>query len=235
MKNFRAKSGPFKERPYFTLQEVESICEDTLRRVNLYPASPEPIRIDRLIEKHFNVTPTYEDLADGVLGLTRFGANGVQAVIVARALDAEETVAAERRIRTTLAHEAGHGLLHAHLFVLGRQERSLFGDFTDRDAPKVLCRDEVSTSSGNQVRTRAKNWWEYQANLAIGGLLLPRSLVQIALEPLLSKSGLLGNKILDSSRFEKAARSLAETFDVNPIVARIRLQEMYPQTGQLQL
>ena len=66
MKTFRAKSGPFRERPYFTVQEVESICEDTLRKVDLFPASPEPIRIDRLIEKHFNVTPTYEDLADGV-------------------------------------------------------------------------------------------------------------------------------------------------------------------------
>jgi hypothetical protein len=234
MKNFRAKSGPFKERPYFTVQEVEGICVDTLRKVNLYPSSPEPIRIDRLIEKHFNVTPTYEDLADGVLGLTRFGSNGVQSVVVARALDAEESVAAERRIRTTLAHEAGHGLLHAHLFVLGRQEKSLFGDFTDRDAPRVLCRD-VSTSSDNQSRPQAKNWWEYQANLAIGGFLLPRPLVQVALEPLLSESGMLGNKTLDSSHFEKAAQLLAKTFDVNPIVARIRLQEMYPQTGQLQL
>jgi hypothetical protein len=234
MKTFRAKSGPFRERPYFTVQEVESICEDTLRKVDLFPASPEPIRIDRLIEKHFNVTPTYEDLADGVLGLTRFGANGVQSVVVARALDAEESVAAERRIRTTLAHEAGHGLLHAHLFLLGRQEKSLFGDFTDRDAPKVLCRD-VSTSSRNQSRQQAKNWWEYQANLAIGGFLLPRPLAQVALEPLLTESGMLGNRTLDSSRFEKAAQLLAKTFDVNPIVARIRLQEMYPQTGQLQL
>lgn len=234
MKNFRAKNGPFKERPYFTLQEVESICEDTLRKANLYPASPEPIRIDRLIEKHFSITPMYEDLGSGVLGLTRFGANGVQAIVVARALDEEESVAAERRIRTTLAHEAGHGLLHAHLFVLADSTESLFGDFTDRANPRVLCRDEVPSSLG-PARTYNSSWWEYQANLAIGGLLLPRPLVQIALEPLLSLSGLLGNRTLDSSRIERAARSLAETFDVNPIVARIRLQEMYPQTGQLQL
>jgi hypothetical protein len=234
MKNFRAKSGPFTERPYYTAQEVETICEDTLRKVDLYPSTPQPIRIDRLIEKHFSVTPAYEDLVEGVLGLTRFGAKGVQAIVVARALDAEESIAAERRIRATLAHEAGHGLLHAHLFVLGRSDRSLFGDFTEPDAPKVLCR-EVSTKPGNQTRTYNKNWWEYQANLAIGALLLPNRLVRASLEPLLSAPGLLGNKTLESSRHEKAVRLVADTFNVNPIVARIRLEEMFPQNGQLQL
>jgi hypothetical protein len=232
MKTFRAKGGPFKERPYYNTDEVDRICEDTLRGVGLYPAEPEPIRIDRLIEKHFKVTPAYEDLGSGVLGLTRFGANGVQAVVVAQALDEEESVSAERRIRTTLAHEAGHGLLHAHLFALGMQEHSLFGDFTDPRAPKVLCRGEAGPS---RTGARAYNWWEFQANLAIGGLLLPRPLVQIAVESLLSESGMLKTKVLKGENREKAVRVLAEIFDVNPVVARLRLGEMYPLDGQLHL
>jgi hypothetical protein len=232
MKNFRAKRGPFKEQPYYTIQEVERICEDALRNVDLYPTRPEPIRIDRLIEKHFKVTPVYEDIADGVLGFTRFGANGVQAVVVARALDEEGSISAERRIRTTLAHEAGHGLLHAHLFVLGSQERRLFGDFTEINKPKVLCR-EVSNGAGNQPRSYS--WWEYQANLAIGAFLLPRELARLALEPFLSTTGSLGIKILGSSQFDPASKILAETFNINPAVARIRLSELYPQTSQLSL
>ena len=232
MKNLRATKGPFRERPYYSTQEVERICEDALRGVDLYPSTPQPVRIDRLIEKHFKVTPTYEDLGNGLLGLTRFGPKGVQAVIVARALDEEGSVAADRRIRTTLAHEAGHGLLHAHLFALGRDEGSLFGDFTDPNAPKVLCRDEANPSGEN---TRAYSWWEYQANLAIGALLLPRSLVQTALDPILSESGMLQTKTLDASSHEAAAKLLADIFDVNPAVARIRLQDMYPQNSQLHL
>jgi len=232
MRTYRAKSGPFNERPYFGGEEVDRICEDTLRGVGLYPTKPEPIRIDRLIEKYFKVTPAYEDLGTGILGLTRFGANGVQAVVVAQALDEEESVSAERRIRTTLAHEAGHGLLHAHLFALGMQEHSLFGDFTDPRAPKVLCRGEADPS---RKGARTYNWWEFQANLAIGGLLLPRPLVQIAVEPLLSESGMLKTKVLKDASRENAARLLAETFDVNPVVARIRLQETYPEDQQLQL
>ncbi len=130
MKTFRSKTGPFKERPYYTNEDIENICHDELRAVDLYPLSPSPIRIDRFVEKRFVVTVVYEELADGVLGFTKFGPKGVQGIVVARSLD-DGGIPSERRIRTTLAHEAGHGLLHAHLFLSVREEDSLFGDFSD--------------------------------------------------------------------------------------------------------
>jgi hypothetical protein len=234
MKNFRPKSGPFEERPYYELQEIERICEDALRQVDLFPASPTPIRIDRFIEKRFGVTPVYEELDKGVLGFTEFGPKGVQSVVVARRLDEEGTKPAERRIRTTLAHEAGHGLLHAHLFVLAQQNKPLFGDFTKSNAPKILCRD-VPNASLAHLPGYNNRWWEYQANRAIGALLLPRALVQSAIAHLLSTEGLTGFQALCASNLDPATKLLAETFDVNPIVGRIRLQEMYPQDDQRHL
>jgi hypothetical protein len=231
MKNFRAQSGPFRERPFYELREIERICEDALRRVSLLPSDPSPIRIERFVEKYFRVTPAYEDLDDGVLGFTQFGPTGVQAIVVARALDEDGTKPAERRIRTTLAHEAGHGLLHAHLFTLAQQSKSLFGDFTKPNSPKVLCRD-IPNASAAHLSGYDKRWWEYQANRAIGAFLLPRTLVEKAVDPLLSSSGLLGSKTLDASHFDPGAKLLADTFDVNPVVARIRLQEMYPHGGR---
>jgi hypothetical protein len=42
----------------------------------------------------------------------------------------------ERRVRSTLAHEAGHGLLHAHLFVLAPQQ-GLFQRSAAEDPLKV--------------------------------------------------------------------------------------------------
>ena len=112
MKTLRSKTGPFLERPYFPDGVIENTCADELRAVGLLPLSPEPIRIDRFIEKRFKVTPSYEELPEGVLGLTRFNQQGVSEVVVARALDEESSKVAERRIRTTLAHEGGHCLLH---------------------------------------------------------------------------------------------------------------------------
>jgi hypothetical protein len=90
MKNFRAQSGPFRERPFYELREIERICEDALRRVSLLPSDPSPIRIERFVEKYFRVTPAYEDLDDGVLGFTQFGPTGVQAIVVARALETQQ-------------------------------------------------------------------------------------------------------------------------------------------------
>jgi hypothetical protein len=233
MKTYRTRSGPFTERPYYKDQEIEGICLDELRAAGLYPATPAPIRIDRFIEKRFGVSPTYEDLGDGILGLTKFGSKGVQEVIVARSLDEDGGKPAERRIRTTLAHEAGHGLLHAHVFLSMSKEQSLFGDYTDPKAPKVLCRDVTGTTAlrpGYDGR-----WWEYHANRAIGAFLLPRPLVYMALEPLMVKRGALGMSVLESAKRGEAVAVLTEVFDVNPAVAKIRLEDVYPAADENQL
>jgi len=231
MKVLRSKSGPFVERPYFKDGEIEATCETELIQAKLYPSSPEPIRIDRFIEKRFGITPTYEDLGTDVLGLTRFNARGVGEIVVADALDSESSVTAERRIRTTLAHEAGHALLHTYLFVLAPRT-PLFGDTSEPDKPKVLCREGAD---GGQIRYKG-HWWEYQANCAIGGLLLPTRLALSALEQFLITAGSLGLPTFDRSRFDEAVRKLAETFNVNPVVARIRIDQLCPERlGQMLL
>jgi hypothetical protein len=218
------------ERPFYEDREIEYICTDALRGVGLLPSSPEAIRIDRFIEKRFNVVPTYEDLPNGVLGLTRFGKQGVREVVVARALDDDSSVVAERRIRTTLAHEGGHCLLHMHLFVLATPTQKLFGDFSEPDKPKVLCRDEVL---GNARESYAGNWWEFQANRAIGGLLLPAALVTDSLGEFMLK-GPAGFPHFDQSRIEDAARELADVFNVNPVVAKIRIKQLFGADSQQQ-
>jgi hypothetical protein len=226
MRTYKANVGPFTERPYYPETDIEAICTDELSKLGLLPTDPQPIRIDRFIERRF-VTPSYEDLGEGILGLTRFSKNGVSAVVVSSRLDAEGGRVSERRIRTTLGHEGGHGLLHTHLFVLSSDKQPLFGDFSDPKKPKVMCRD--SNYSGQ--------WWEVQANLAMGSLLMPRRLVEVAIAPYLAEQGLLGLKTLKSSEKLNAERGLAEVFDVNPVVARIRINQLYPEVnnGQLML
>lgn len=228
MRVYRSSSGPFSERPFFSLKEIDQICADELTKFGLFPREPQPIRIDRFIEKRFNVAPKYEDLPDGVLGYTKFGSKGVQEIGISKALAEENSKVSERRINSTLAHESGHGLLHAHLFSLEKQPTNLVGSDFDIPAKKILCRKE--TVEGIQDRPRndcGQKWWEYQANMAIGGLLLPRKLVMIAIEPFLMESGRLGVKVLDEARKEIATKALAEAFDVNPIVVRIRINSIF--------
>jgi hypothetical protein len=234
MRTYRSNSGPFLEKPFYRPADFESICVEALRSVSLLPQSPSPVRIDRFIEKRFKVQPTYAPLPAGLLGFTRFGAKGVEEIVVSQALDEEGTTSADRRLRTTLAHEGGHGLLHAHLFALGVRPDSLFSGELDPDAPKILCRDDLHLGVNSEKKPPYR-WWEYQANQAMGALLLPQSLVEDALEALLEARGLLGTRVLPAMNRESAIRLIAETFDVNPIVARYRLDSLYPASAEQQL
>lgn len=234
MKTFRTESGPFFERPHFAPGEIDRMCLDELRKSGCLPATPEPIRIDRFIEKRFNLVPEYDDLPDGILGYTRFGKHGVEAIVVAKALDTDGGKVAERRIRTTLAHEGGHGLLHAYLFALEESGASLFNS-EPKDKDKILCRD-VQGEAGRQGGYDGR-WSEYQANKAIAGLLLPKKLVGMALQAYMAPAGSLGIETLNQKRRGEAERAVAEIFDVNPVVARLRLADLYPlaEGGQLTL
>jgi hypothetical protein len=228
----RTKRGPTIERPYFKAGEIDEICTDALQTASLYPSSPEPIRIDRFVEKRFGIAPEYQDLPDGVLGFTKFGAEGVEAIVIATVLDEGGGKVTERRLRSTLAHEGGHGLLHAHLFHLGEKPRSMFDGADDR-APQILCRDVPDAAP--VARKYDGRWWEFQANKAIGCLLMPRRLVEIALDKFCVEAGLLGQRVLTPDKREPAARALADIFNVNPAVARLRVDDVFPAKNDGQL
>ncbi len=234
MKSYRARSGPVRERPYYKLHEIEDTCAEALRSVGLYPEKPEPVRIERFIEKRFKIEPEYLDLPDGLLGYTRFGARGVEQIVVARSLVEQGNRVAERQVSSTLAHEAGHALLQGHLFVLEHDRlTSLFGNGLDPQVPKILCRTP-GTAEG-KARGYSGEWWEFQANQAIGGLLLPRPLALVAIAELMVSTGSLGQKRVPATNREKAVAQLSDIFDVNPAVARIRLEDLFPAAESAQL
>lgn len=69
----------------------------------------------------------------------------------------------------------------------------------------------------------------------IGALLLPRTLVRVALEPFLVPTGNLGLPMLPSERSRDAVRMLSDIFDVNPVVVEIRVQQLFGSAGSSQL
>lgn len=231
MKTVRASRGPFQKRPFYEQHEIERTCLDELSAVGLLPDKPEPVRIDYFIEKRFKVVPEYQSLPAGVLGYSRFGGNGVEAIVISGALDSDPAKSSERRLRTTLAHEAGHVLFQGHLFALGKKPVSLFNDGLDE--PRILCRaEDPSIPEGRKYDGK---WWEFQADQAIGPLLLPQPLVELAIEQFFAKTGSFGLKTLPVESRESAAAILAEAFNVNPAAARTRLNILYPVGNQNQL
>ena len=231
--------GIIKQTLFFKKGEIDVMCLDALRNSGLLPDKPEPIRIERFIEKHFNCMVVYEDMKDGILGCTAFNPNGsVKAVYVSSALT-DGSDSGRRRTSSTLAHEAGHCMMHPVLFMKdGSQMQMDFGsgsqvenlDFHDR---RVLCR-EIDLRPSQEKRYDGR-WWEYQANRAIGGFLLPRKLVEVAVIPFLTTTGSLGCQKFARNGLDGAKAEVARIFDVNPVVAHIRLQEMYPASDQVDL
>jgi hypothetical protein len=213
---------------------MERTATEELRALDLLPSSPQAIRIDRFVEKRFgNSCVRYEPLEGGVLGYTQFGRQGVEAIVVSRALSEEGSRVAERRINTTLGHEAGHGLLHTHLFALDSFPIALFENASEVTPTRILCREEVPTAE--RQRRYDGRWWEFQANRMMGALLLPRPLVHACLRSLLAQPGALGAEVLPDGARSAAARLLSDVFDVNPIVAQIRVQTLYPPLDSSQL
>ena len=214
-------------RLYFPeLDEIDQICSSALTAHKLLPETPARIRIDRFIEKHFACAMPFEDLPPGVLGCCGFGSDGeVEHIMVSRIIGDDESLTAQRRVRSTYAHEAGHGLLHGCLFV-EESTPSLFPE--DQAEPKnrrILCRGEDIEKLPDRIYNG--KWWEFQANRAIGGLLLPKLLVVEAARPFAREVPPLGALVLDDSRRENAAAAVADTFDVSRAAARFRLQEIF--------
>ncbi|MFN2397823.1 MAG: hypothetical protein ABR543_04155 [Gemmatimonadaceae bacterium] len=69
----------------------------------------------------------------------------------------------------------------------------------------------------------------------MGALLLPRPLVYACLQDLLIRQGLLGSGVLPDALRNPAARLLSDVFDVNLVVAQIRVRALYPQIDPSQL
>jgi len=214
MREIPSPEGPYRSRLVYTVDEIDRICSDALRQVELLPQGPQKIRIERFLEKYFKVVAVYEDLEEGVLGGTFFADNGrVTRIVISKELEQDV------RLPSTLAHEGGHGLLHAILFI-DPQKSSLFG--RGKFEPKIMCRSE-------DIRAARKaydgKWWEWQANRAISGLLLPKKLVANAMEGFLEET-VLTHRLPESNR-KRAEKHVADVFGVSITVARIRLEEMF--------
>ena len=224
--------GPFPFQLYFEdLGEIDAICLDALKAQSLLPSWPAPIRIERFVEKQFKTALRYEDLGPENLGCTIFNSSGaVEAILVSRSLEEQNTTPARRRVRSTVAHEAGHGLLHGPLFA-----EVNFPSPQEAPAGKnqrlILCRSEdilVDTQRPNRVR-----WWEFQANQAIGSLLLPAMLVTAFLDESGVRPDSSAIRLLSPVQRKALERKGASTFDVNPIVFRIRLELLFSSKEKL--
>ena len=207
---------------YFTDSEIERMCSEALRKGGFFPARPQAIDIENFVESYFGARLDFgTEPEKGVLGWTLFGPSAeILLVGVSSSLADDMSTVGQRRCRATVAHEAGHCLMHPILF-LEDKTRSLTEnlDFQQR---RILCRSD-DFKGGYDGR-----WWEVQANKAIGAFLLPKALVREAVADFLETRGSLGIETLPPEKRDAACQHVSAVFDVNLTPARIRLEGLFP-------
>jgi hypothetical protein len=225
MKRYRGAGGD--ERIWFEPVEIEQIASSELAKAGLAPTDAAPaVDIEAFIERHLNATlDQYADLEPTVLGLTEFFRAqrpriSINKDLTGSAVDEDESPPGRLgRWRATLAHEAGHILLHRDLFEVAVGNLELFAASSDEragGAHRCLKRDATYASGGE--------WREVQANRAMAALLMPRSFFASVARRELTDI-FPGRELVPVADTRVAAR-LATTFQVSRQAARIRLETL---------
>ena len=177
----------------------------------LFPVTTDDLTT--LIEKHAEVLDIYADLSEfglGVEGMTLFQQGRKPVVKISTLLS---DGASERRLRSTIAHEFGHVLLHDPLFQR-RAQPSMFED--ERRILQVCYRDDAEKPSLGDL-------FEYQAWFVCGAVLMPYT----ELASIVVKVAEANRHFLDiwqgSELGETIIGHASRIFDVSLPLARIRL------------
>lgn len=121
MRETRDHTRRMPSRLYFEQDEIDQIMDEAFKRAGQPRLNDsEAVDVDAFIELHLKITPEYVALPDGVQGASDFFPSGKVKMRISDRLSqraAHQETGAENFIRTTLAHEAAHVLLHRSMFL----------------------------------------------------------------------------------------------------------------------
>lgn len=199
----RDASGRFPRRPHYEVTELESVCTDLLRELRRQRprAEPYPITVDDLsvlVEQHAADLDLYAELAPDLDGVTDFARHAKPRVRIAARLS--NSAPSHRRLRSTLAHELAHVVLHNFIWWFD---------------PGVAY-DPQALSPKCVLRTVSGDWMEWQANYCASALLVPASAMPAVPEPVWERS----------AAARALLRDVQTRFDVSAQLATIRLRQL---------
>ncbi|MBI2070962.1 MAG: ImmA/IrrE family metallo-endopeptidase [Elusimicrobia bacterium] len=165
----------------------------------------------------FAVEPDYVELPTSVQGQTTFYTDGAVKIEISDQLEQQAQKNPKRivRLRSTLAHELSHYLLHRKMFQNTLKES------------KILCREEdMAALPISDKPMGGPLWIEQQANRGMAALLMPRRLItklagscfypfedDRCIEP-------------DTPRYDNLIEDLSDAFLVSRELARYRVEQL---------
>ena len=230
MHDYRSASG--ERRLWFTVDEIENIMENELRRAGLLPTVSDPVvDLEGFLEFGLGVKlDMHTPLKPEILGVTEFVRNGRPLV----SINSDLTSEAEKkgalhgtrgRWRATLAHEGSHVVLHRRLFEAPAEQGVLF-DVDEVDTPKMMRCLARDVSFGRCH----SDWREMQANLGMASFLMPADVFKAVVRAVVGNDRCGGTvpSVPDpeSAAFREFVTEISRRFEVSQQAARIRLETL---------
>lgn len=214
-------SGLFTNRPEYTQAEIDELAEIHIRGFMQSVEKPYsiPITNDDLtvfIEQYADYLNLYADLScygTGVEGVTEFYTDRRPIVLITSELSNRSY--SHHRLRTTLAHELGHVLIHGPLFTVA---------LTMIVQPR--CQTHRSTTFSSTENTIKNKWMEWQAWQFARSLLMPQTNIYQHTSTFMERTGRTHYNQLIHGHKSDLIKSTAKWFDVSEQIALIRLQEL---------
>lgn len=236
MKTYNTDYGIFYDRPFFLPNRLEEIAAQALEKAGLSDAEPGEIPIEDVLEECLGFGVEYSPLPEAVMGCAHFEPTGVVKIEIHESLSRSgDDPTLDRRRRSTIAHELGHGLLHTSLYKQRFEFERRQADF-DSSVPQRLnhaCRSgDIRDSVGSPRAGSNYSWLEWQANSLIGPLLVPSRALWRHLEPWTGRRDGIRSPHLSATAREEAIESTSGIFHVSRQLASIRFEGLFPEISE---
>ena len=199
----RDGTGRFEEYPHFEPDEIDSQCETVVRRFLAkrrrvaFPLTTDELTV--LVEEHVTDLDQAAALPDDIEGRTLFVPSGKPSVEINSSLQAPRYI---NRLRTTLAHELAHVVLHTFMW-----------EFVPLNSSR-----QPTCNRDRMLGVGLTDWMEWQAGYASCSFLIPKG-------PLENLVGRAANQWLrpDSEAAKTMIADVCRTFEVSEQAAHYRL------------
>ncbi len=218
--------GIFLKTEFIPDKRIDRRAIEELQSVGLMPDKPEPVLIDRFCDVKWGMPEDYQYLQTGILGYAGFTYSGFDRIVINAELEDDLSQTARRRVRSTIAHEIGHAILHEKMFVekmlFDKNQGLLFGEMERKpimDVRRIVCREgDVFGSIGKSP------WYEVQANKFMAAILMPKTLFYQVVEPFLLSYDDCSMSPTMRMRYYGKIDEVSETFNVSREMARIAVE-----------
>ncbi|MGR6836728.1 ImmA/IrrE family metallo-endopeptidase [Syntrophomonas erecta] len=244
--DFRTKKNGV---PILSKDEIEYIAEAVLQDYNpKLLDNPGVLDVEHFSECYASLEMDYQDLTHdrSILGMTVFNNCYIPVydpendrakkipvdegtILIDNSLLEDDQL---RRGRFTLGHEASHWLLHRQIYVVNKNQISLFDDLEEEKQPVIKCRTTDIECVGKKRLVTDDDWMEWQADYMASALLMPKKAFSKLVEGELKSAGIDDGYYQIGTDFEKdlwadvLGYELADTFEVSVTAAKIRLRNL---------